>query len=211
MDFNAYLCSVKNDCLTINTDAMKELIEIQQRLKSPKDLNNSFGGYKYRSCEKILENLKPILGELGCTCVFNDDVCAVGNMVFVKTTLTLTNASGESVSTNAFARHDDSKRGMDGSQITGAASSYARKYALNAMFAIDDTKDADTDEFRRTRDNAQTRYESDIKKLCDMVKQCNTMDDLRALRAANEYYKDDQRFRDALNERASVIKQTPAA
>lgn len=123
---------------------MKELIEIQHRLKAPKGQYNSFGKYKYRSCEDILEALKPLLYEYKCALSITDDMLLVGDRIYVKSTVTLRNESGEEVVTSAFAREEETKKGMDGSQITGAASSYARKYALNGMFCIDDTKDSDT-------------------------------------------------------------------
>ena len=116
---------------------------IQQRLNAPKDKFNKFGNYKYRSCEGILEALKPILKETDCTLVISDDMIAVGNRIYVKATATLTNKEGKQVVTTAFAREEETKKGMDGSQITGAASSYARKYALNGLFCIDDNKDSD--------------------------------------------------------------------
>lgn len=125
---------------------MKELIAIQSELKAPKGQYNSFGKYKYRSCEDILEAVKPILKAHECVLNLCDDIVAVGDRYYVKATARITNAAGEVETATAFAREDLSKKGMDGSQITGTASSYARKYALNGLFCIDDTKDADTDE-----------------------------------------------------------------
>lgn len=123
---------------------MRELISIQHTLNAPKGQYNSFGKYKYRSCEDILGAVKPLLNEFGCTLTISDDVTMVGDRIYIKATATLTNGSGEQVITTAFAREEDQKKGMDSSQVTGAASSYARKYALNGLFAIDDTKDADS-------------------------------------------------------------------
>ena len=122
---------------------MKELIEIQYKLKAPKGQYNSFGKYKYRSCEDILEALKPLLYEHKCRLTIADDMVAVGSRIYVKSTATLVNPSGDTVITTAFAREEETKKGMDASQVTGVASSYARKYALNGMFCIDDTKDSD--------------------------------------------------------------------
>lgn len=122
---------------------MKELIEIQSRLRAPKSQYNNFGKYSYRSAEDILNALKPLLKENGCTLTISDEVLLIGNRFYVQATCTLKNASGETETTTALAREEDAKKGMDGSQITGTASSYARKYALNGLFAIDDTKDAD--------------------------------------------------------------------
>ena len=118
---------------------MKELIDIQNRLNAPKELFNKFGGYKYRSCESILAAVKPLLKESGCTLTLSDDVELVGERIYIKATATLTNKADEKVVVTAFAREEETKKGMDGSQVTGAASSYARKYALNGLFAIDDT------------------------------------------------------------------------
>lgn len=123
---------------------MKELVNIQSKLKAPKGQYNSFGKYKYRSCEDILEAVKPLLKENNCVLTIADDIILVGDRFYVKAIVTLKNSSGETVTTTAFAREEESKKGMDGSQITGASSSYARKYALNGMFCIDDTKDSDT-------------------------------------------------------------------
>ena len=121
-------------------DLTNKLAMIQQKLKAPKGQMNTFGKYKYRSCEDILEAVKPLLGYLVLT--ISDDIVEVGGRVYVKATASLSSGSG-SVSTTAFARESETKKGMDESQITGAASSYARKYALNGLFCIDDTKDAD--------------------------------------------------------------------
>jgi hypothetical protein len=122
------------------SDLTSKLASIQQTLKAPKGQVNTFGKYKYRSCEDILEAVKPLLGDLVLT--ISDDIVEVGGRVYVKATVSINSGSG-SVSTTAFARESETKKGMDDSQITGSASSYARKYALNGLFCIDDTKDAD--------------------------------------------------------------------
>lgn len=127
---------------------MKDLIVIIERLKAPKDLFNTFGKYKYRSCESILEAVKPILAEMGCLLNLSDSVVCVGNANYVRATATFISSSGEKMFSDGYAREDFDKKGMDAPQMTGTASSYARKYALNGLFCIDDTKDADTDEFR---------------------------------------------------------------
>lgn len=119
---------------------MNKLNEIQQKLKAPKSQYNSFGRYHYRTCEDILEAVKPLLGN--ATLKINDEVIEVGNRVYVKATVTLRDDK-DLESVTAYAREAETKKGMDESQITGAASSYARKYALNGLFLIDDTKDAD--------------------------------------------------------------------
>lgn len=131
-----------------------KLLTIQQGLKAPKDLNNSFGGYKYRSCESILEALKPCLKSAGCVVTLCDSIDMVADRIYIKSTATITDTeTGESTSATAFAREPLNKKGMDDSQVTGAASSYARKYALNGLFAIDDNKDSDTNEYCSTTQN----------------------------------------------------------
>lgn len=121
---------------------MKALNEIQIALKAPKGQFNSFGKYSYRSCEDILEAVKPLLGE--CSLIVSDSVEVHGDRVYIKATATLHTPDGVSISAVGMAREPMSRKGMDESQITGASSSYARKYALNGLFAIDDNKDADS-------------------------------------------------------------------
>lgn len=123
---------------------MKELITIQSELKAPKSQFNKFGGYKYRKAEDILEAVKPLLNKQKCTLTITDDIVMVGNRIYVKATATIKNEKGEFETTTGWAREEETKKGMDGSQITGASSSYARKHALNGLFAIDDNADSDT-------------------------------------------------------------------
>lgn len=127
---------------------MEELIKIQSELKAPKNKYNSFGKYSYRSCEDILEAVKPLLKKHGCYMTITDDVFVAGDRFYIRATVSLVNKDGKSVIGVGLAREDKSKAGMSESQITGTASSYARKYALNGLFLIDDTKDADTDEYK---------------------------------------------------------------
>ena len=122
------------------SDLIKALAEIQQKLKAPKGQYNKFGKYAYRNCEDILEALKPLLGPLALT--MTDDIQVVGDRIYVKATVTLSDGS-QSAESVGWAREALTKKGMDESQITGAASSYARKYALNGLFLTDDNKDAD--------------------------------------------------------------------
>lgn len=130
-------------------DLLKSLIYIQQNLTVPKDQFNSFGKFHYRSLESILAALKPLLAEQHCGIRFADEVVEHGGRTFVKTTLTFFNEKGVSLSTTAEAEHSQQKTGMDSAQITGAASSYCRKYCLGALFMIDDAKDADTDSYHQ--------------------------------------------------------------
>lgn len=142
---------------------MQKLINIQKKLKAPKSNTNSFGKYKYRSCEDILEAVKPLLAEEKCTLTLRDDVVLVGDRFYIKATAKITDGT-EEIEVTAFARESEEKKGMDDSQVTGTASSYARKYALNGLFLIDDTKDADTDEHTKvTEKNVKlaTKLEKD--------------------------------------------------
>ena len=134
---------------------MEKLLNIQVELKAPKEQYNNFGKYNYRSCEDILEALKPLLSKYKTTLILKDDIVLIGNRYYLKATANLydieTNKS--IVETSAFAREEEGKKGMDGSQVTGASSSYARKYALNGMFAIDDNKDIDTTNISEENNN----------------------------------------------------------
>lgn len=122
----------------------EKLQGIQSSLKAPKGQTNEFGGYSYRSAEDILTAVKPLLRKNGCTLVISDDIVGVEGRVYVKATAVLAESESDySIQVNGFARESETRKGMDDSQITGSASSYARKYALNGLFAIDDTKDAD--------------------------------------------------------------------
>lgn len=136
---------------------IKNLIQIQNELKAPKSNYNSFGKYSYRSAEDILTAVKPILAKYNCQLTISDDVIAVGNRIYIRATATITDVDGNSQTVSALAREAEEKKGMDASQITGTASSYARKYCLNGLFLIDDCKDADTDAYHfQTSDSEKT-------------------------------------------------------
>lgn len=123
----------------------QKLAAIQQELKAPKSQYNSFGKYHYRKCEDILEAVKPLLAKYRCVLTLSDDIHCLGDRYYIKVLATLTDLDADhEISVTALAREEEKKAGMDGSQITGASSSYARKYALNGLFAIDDTADSDT-------------------------------------------------------------------
>ena len=126
----------------------EKLVAIQNDLKAPKDKENKFGGFRYRSCEGILEAVKPLLAREGLVLSISDEIVEVTGRVYVKATATITDGTN-SQQVTAYAREADTKKGMDPSQVTGASSSYARKYALNGLFCIDDAKDADTDEYQK--------------------------------------------------------------
>lgn len=152
--------------MTINpgTGLHEKLYNIQQELKAPKDQKNDFGKYNYRSAEKILEAVKPLLAANRCVLVLRDTIEQKGDRFYIKATAELRDLdSGGILYAEAYAREPEAKKGMDESQITGTASSYARKYALNGLFAIDDTKDADTNEHRRETE-ARAKAEEEQKK-----------------------------------------------
>ena len=138
------------------------LMAVQADLKAPKGQHNSFGKYDYRSAEDIIEAVKPLLKENGLFLTMSDDIVQIGDRYYVKATVKVVDiVTGESVQTSALAREAAQKKGMDESQVTGTASSYARKYALNGLFAIDDNRDADTDEYaRQTRGSANEELRS---------------------------------------------------
>ena len=176
----------------------EKLAAVQRELKAPKGQFNSFGKYKYRSCEDILEALKPVLSKNGCAVVLSDSVEQVGDRFYICATATITDyETHEQVHNTAFAREDTDKKGMDGSQITGTASSYARKYALNGLFLIDDTKDADTDAYHEQTTGEQRKEEpkiaaatakaNDVKKLLVKISGDKTI----AQQVWNEQYKQD--------------------
>ena len=126
----------------------EKLMRIQTQIKAPKNLYNSFGKYNYRNAESICEAVKPFLEKENVSLILVDDMVAIGNRYYLKATARLLdNENNENIEVSAFAREPEQKKGMDESQITGTASSYARKYALNGLFLLDDTKDADTDEY----------------------------------------------------------------
>ena len=150
---------------------MKELIRIQKELKAPKGQLNKFGNYKYRSCEDILEAVKPLLKE--CVLTLSDEIIEVGGRIYVKATASLIESESSAIKISAFAREAENKKGMDDSQITGTASSYARKYALNGLFLIDDTKDADTDEHTKQTKETKTLPKPDqetVDKIAETIK-----------------------------------------
>ncbi|MGM5532516.1 ERF family protein [Mixta calida] len=133
------------------------LAEIQRTLNAPKNQYNSFGKYKYRSCEDILEGVKPLLNGLFLS--ISDEVVLIGDRYYVKATAMITDGDASHTAT-ALAREEESKKGMDSAQVTGATSSYARKYCLNGLFGIDDSKDADTDEHKNQQASAKPQQQS---------------------------------------------------
>jgi len=136
----------------------EKLSNIQNELKAPKGQKNTFGKYNYRSCEDILEAVKPICKKHKAVLILNDELVNIGERYYIKASVILNDFSmDERIINTAYARESDIKKGMDQSQITGTASSYARKYALNGLFNIDDTKDADTDEYTKKTKEADKK------------------------------------------------------
>ena len=160
----------------------EKLIAIQSELKAPKSQYNNFGKYAYRNCEDILESLKPLLKEHKSTIYISDEIVTVLERFYVKATVTFIDAeTGENIKNTAYAREEESKKGMDGSQVTGASSSYARKYALNGMFAIDDTKDSDFTNTATKGDNTGLS-EAQIKRLLAIASKVNiSADDVKVV------------------------------
>ena len=152
---------------------MQQLINIQNKLNAPKNQKNTFGGYNYRSAEDILEAVKPLLLEEKCVLLLNDDVVLIGDRYYVKATATLFGGEGKQLAqTTAFARESLTKKGQDDSQITGTASSYARKYALNGLFCIDDAKDADTDEYHKQTAKPATTTAKTVEEYIRLIDDC---------------------------------------
>lgn len=165
---------------------MEKLRKIQVELKAPKDKYNNFGKYAYRSAEGILEAVKPLLEKYECTLTLTDEIALIGDRYYVRATAMIV-SGGERVCVSALAREEDSKKGMDGSQITGTASSYARKYALNGLFLIDDTKDADTDEYANIVSKTKKKEVEDkqeqprLAELKEKIMLCRTLDEISGL------------------------------
>lgn len=209
---------------------MKRLIEIQNELKAPKDQRNSFGGYNYRSCEGILEAVKPLLKKHKLALILNDEVISIdggfevfestndqknnkitdkkitaSNRVYIKATATLLDEDGKEIAkASALAREEETKKGMDYSQLTGSTSSYARKYALNGLFAIDDTKDSDaTNTHGKEEKKKEEPFIPDVIKNQDdtdiYLGLSETIDSKSALKYFNEY-------KDKVNDKAAFTQ-----
>ena len=203
----------------------KALIWIQQNLQAPKSEYNSLGKYNYRSLESILAALKPLLAQQHCGIRFADDVVEHGGRTFVRSTLYFFNDKGESISTTAEAEHSATKTGMDSAQITGAASSYARKYCLNGLFAIDDTKDPDSNAYvqqtqepvkktptRRTRTTAQPAAPASNPRYAAIEKALSKVTDIDSLLDLYEQHKmevdNDSSIRDMFSKKKQEIRQS---
>lgn len=168
---------------------MEKLINIQNELKAPKMQFNKFGNYNYRNCEDILEALKPLLKKHELTLFITDEVVMIGNRFYVKATAKVTDKEEISISVSAFARESEEKKGMDASQITGAASSYARKYALNGLFLIDDNKDNDYQEKPLDVNNT-----TDIINVIKQMNECKTLEDVKKVWTDNKQFQTSEAF-----------------
>lgn len=167
----------------------EKLMAIQTELKAPKGQYNSYGKYHYRSCEDILEALKPHLKTNNCTLTVSDEIVQIGDRYYIMAVATLyDNKSEDTIQNKAYARESFDKKGMDDSQITGTASSYARKYCLNGLFLIDDTKDADTDEYKNQTEkkdvpvNKRSATDSQIKMMQNICDENNLEFDIETAR-----------------------------
>jgi hypothetical protein len=192
---------------------MKNLIDklviIQGTLKAPKNQTNNFGKYKYRSCEDILEALKPHLTTHNLYLSISDELVNLGDRYYVKATVTITDAK-DSLTVSAYAREEESKKGMDGSQVTGTSSSYARKYALNGMFAIDDTKDSDATNTSEKEVKASAEMELQMTNLLNValaeIKVVDTLDKLKNIWVSYPMLQNESNFKESINNRKLELK-----
>jgi hypothetical protein len=191
---------------------MKELIAIQSELKAPKNQWNDFGKYNYRSAEDILEAVKPLLKKHECHLTISDEMVVLGDRYYVKATATLAK-EGESISTTAYAREEESKKGMDSSQITGSTSSYARKYALNGLFCIDDTKDPDYTNTHGKEPtpkavNPKKTVEKELKGAIDALNKCKDVASVDEVVKAYKTLWTNQDFKNATAKRRKELNET---
>ena len=180
----------------------EKLLNIQNELKAPKSQFNDFGKYKYRNAEDILESVKPLCFKYKATLTLSDEIVLIGERHYVKATATLTDIEKPELKiwTTAYAREEESKKGMDGSQVTGASSSYARKYALNGLFNIDDTKDSDSTNTHGKDDKETTTQEvtnEEILKLFALAEQAGYSKDTVFKQAKEKYKKEVENLKKA--------------
>lgn len=165
--------------------------KIIKEIKAPKDLKNNFGNYSYRNVESIYEAVKPLLEKNKLSLTLSDTLELVGNRIYIKATATLTNEKGESVSVSAYAREQESKKGMDEAQITGSASSYARKYALGGLFLLDDNKDIDSQD--NTQEGATKPKQDNVKIIINELTNLGlSMADIKNFMEASNYKSTDK-------------------
>ena len=180
----------------------EKLLNIQNELKAPKSQFNAFGKYKYRNAEDILESVKPLCFKYKATLTLSDEIVLIGERYYVKATATLTDNEKPELKiwTTAYAREEESKKGMDGSQVTGASSSYARKYALNGLFNIDDTKDSDSTNTHGKDDKETTTQEvtnEEILKLFALAEQAGYSKDTVFKQVKEKYKKEIENLKKA--------------
>lgn len=191
----------------MGSELLQKLVDVQGKLKAPKGQYNNFGKYKYRSCEDILEAVKPLLVERGLLLTIKDEVLMVGERYYIRAIAAITDGTN-SIEAVAFAREEESKKGMDSSQVTGAASSYARKYALNGLFCIDDNKDSDTTNHGEKSAQTATK-QADENPLLDMaISDVRNAANLRALQEVWNNYpelKSHPRFQEAKDRRKAEL------
>lgn len=182
----------------------EKLLSVQSKLKAPKSQYNKFGGYYYRNCEDILEAVKPILLETKTTLLLNDEVILIGNRFYLKATAIFIDVvDGTKIECSAYANESEPHKGMTAEQVTGAASSYARKYALNALFCIDDNKDADSDEQPKQTTAAQSKLPYPPTNVIAEINACKKIPDIAVvLRKYKQTYDNEQ-----LSKAASERKQ----
>ena len=169
--------STKEKKTDIEKSFAERVVIVQKELKAPKGQYNSFGKYRYRSAEDILNSVKPLLAVNDLILTLSDELIALGSRIYVKATATLQDCNTDNaISVDSYAREDEVKKGMDGSQITGAASSYARKYALNGLFLIDDTKDADA-----TNDGTHEANNNRLQEALNLIAQANNREALNKI------------------------------
>lgn len=183
---------------------IEKLVAIQSELKAPKNQRNNFGNYNYRSCEDILEAVKPLLSKHKLALIINDEVIEVGGRVYFKSTAQLTDGK-DKVETSAFAREEETKKGMDVAQISGATSSYSRKYCLNALLCIDDNKDADA---TNTHDKTQSVEVPKLPTLAQAVYETTiamTEEGLKLLWNKYPEFQKEEKFKTAIKNRKEAI------
>lgn len=201
-----------------------KLLTIQQSIKVSKDRLNTFGNYKYRSAEDILNAAKPLLQINNCVLILTDEVVNIGNHNYIKATAKIIDIEdGSEIVNTAYAREDEQLKGMASSQITGATSSYARKYALNGLFLLDDVKDTDSNEFHRSmqgktplnvhentpRPRPALTKEEKISKIISEINECNNVDELSALWAKLKNWTNDETISKAFTNRKREIYGAP--
>ena len=195
---------------------MNKLQLIQKELKAPKNQRNNFGNYNYRSAEDILEAVKPLLAKHECTMYISDTIEEIGGRVYVKATVTFrqpvsNTEDSSSIVVTAYAREEETKKGMDGSQITGASSSYARKYALNGLFLIDDTKDSDATnthdkEVKASEPKPKLAEPINIEEIKEQLKKCKTRADIAKIWNDNKPLHSNKDFEDFVKQIGEKLK-----